>query len=137
VNRETSADGTLRLWTGGIEATVTRLRPGACLVVYKGYDDGTLIDGVLDALSAELGRHGQLAVFIDAGHTDGVTTAVREAWTRWMQTHRDLVKLTMLLSSRFMRVTVNVARHLSGFERMVILHERDRFEAAVEKARKG
>lgn len=136
MSRETLPDGTVRISTRSSEATLSRLRPGATLVVYTGYD-AALTDEVLDTLGTELGRHGSLEVLIDAFGSEGVTTAVREAWTRWMQAHKDRVRITLLLSSKFMQVTVNVAKHLSGFQKMTILSDRGKFEAAVETARKG
>jgi hypothetical protein len=137
VKRETLDDGTIRVSEGGIAATLQRLRPGAYLVAYKGYDDGSLSDTVLDVLGSELGREGFLHVYIDAGDTDGVTTTVRETWTRWMQRHRDRTRLTLLVHSKFMQVTLNVAKHLAGFGKMTLLADRDRFDKAVEAARRG
>ncbi len=131
VRRETLDDGSIRLATEAVQVTLRRLRPGAMLVTYAGYDDGSLADVVLDELGAEAGRYRALEIFIDAENIDGVTTSVRETWTRWMQAHRDHTKITLLVASKFMHVTVNVAKHLSGFGKMITLSDRAKFDAAI------
>src|SRR5688572_9790962 len=98
--REDLADGAVRVTASdGCIFTLRRLRPGAIEIKIKGYDTGKVGDAFLDLMTAEVGRHAPLEIFVDASEGTGVVTPVREAWTAWFTAHQTKLKhVTVLVS---------------------------------------
>lgn len=112
--REELPDGSLRLAAQDVTFRLTRLRPDALLVVIEGYDQGQLGTQPLDEIGAALGRGEPMELFVDGSQVTGVTTAVREEWTRWFVANQArLRRVHVLVSGRFMNAAVSVAQHLA------------------------
>lgn len=116
IHREHLSNGTLRLRTDDCSFLFTRLRPGALLLTVLGEDDGQFGTAVLDELQSEIARFAQpLVLFVDALGAARVGTAVAARWTEWFDSHRGhLARVSVLVRSKTMSLTMSIARHLSG-----------------------
>jgi len=112
--REELPDGSIRLEADDVSFHLSRIRPDALLIVIEGYDQGQLGAKPLDEIGAALGRGEPMELFVDASQVTGVTTAVREEWTRWFVANQArLRRVHVLVSGRFMNAAVSVAQHLA------------------------
>jgi hypothetical protein len=116
IHREHLSTGTLRLRSDDCTFLFTRLRPGTLLLTVLGEDDGEFGGMVLDELEAEIARFGRpLVLFVDALGTVRVSKAVADRWTEWFEDRRDrLARVSVLVRSKTMSLTMSIARHLSG-----------------------
>jgi hypothetical protein len=116
IHREQLSTGTLRLRSDDCTFLVTRLRPGVLLLTVLGEDDGEFGAAVLDELEAEITRFGRaLVLFVDALGAVRVSNVVADRWTEWFEAHRDkLARVSVLVRSKTMSLTMSIARHLSG-----------------------
>jgi hypothetical protein len=131
MQREMLADGQVRLTADDVAFTFRRLRRAdGFLVVVSGFDQGQLGSAALDEIAAAAARLPLLELFIDARDATGVTTAVREEWTSWLQTHQArLRRVHILVANRFMETVVNVAQHLARVGSLIqIYSDPARFE---------
>ena len=135
MNREQLADGSLRLSTNSVSFTLTRLRPGAMLVRIQGFDRGELGDTIFEPLNTELNQHTPLDLLVDTRETEGASTAVSNAWTAWFQEQRPrLHEVHILVASKFVSLTVNVAKHFSRTGELIRVHsDPAAFEAAAAR----
>lgn len=131
--REELPDGSIRLAADGVSFRFTRLRPDALLVVIEGYDQGQLGAQPLDEIGQTLARGEPIELFVDAGQVTGVTTAVREEWTRWFVANQSrLRRVHVLVSSRFMTAAVSVAQHLARVGELIqITGDAERFASKL------
>jgi hypothetical protein len=113
--------------------SIRRLRPGAVLVRIQGYDRGSLGTAPLDELASDLGRHARVELFIDAEDADGATWDVSQLWSTWFQANRrHLERVHILVGSKYVRQTIEVARELSRTGNLITIYsERERFERAI------
>jgi hypothetical protein len=135
MDRETFPDGSLRLRAGDVWFTYERLRPGALLVRIRGYDRGELGTACFDPLNAELSIASPLDLFVDTTRAEGASTAVSDAWTSWFQNNRQRIhEVHILVASRFVSLTVQVAKHFSRTGELIQVHsDPSHFEAAAQR----
>ncbi|MFP2926459.1 hypothetical protein ACLESO_14810 [Pyxidicoccus sp. 3LG] len=133
MDREQLPDGSLRLREGTVSFVYHPLRSGALLVRIQGYDRGELGVAPFEPLHAELARHPRLDLLVDTRDTEGATAAVSNAWTAWFQENRArLGEVHILVASRFVALTVNVAKHFSRTGELIRIHsDPATFEAAA------
>jgi hypothetical protein len=133
MEREPLPDGSLRLRADDVCFTYTRLGPGALRVHIRGYDRGLLGAAVFEPIHAELKLYSPLALLVDARDTEGATSAVSTAWTAWFQEQRPrLHEVHILVASKLVGVTVNVAKHFSRTGELIRIHsDPAAFEAAA------
>jgi hypothetical protein len=91
-------------------------------VTVTGYDRGELGTSPLDELRMELLRYKPLELFFDAR---AATAAVRVSneWTRFFAMHRaDLKRVSILVTSKAMNLTMSIAQHLSGTGNLIQIY---------------
>lgn len=121
----------------GIHCTLELLRPAAHVTVvrFSGRDVGELRDAPLRALAEDLQRE-PLRLFLDARDSQGWAVDVSDAWARWLRQHRErLAAVTMLTSTRFMRLTAEQVRRSAELgPRMSLTEDAAAFDAALAAA---
>jgi hypothetical protein len=135
MERETLADGTLRLREKDCTLTYTRLRPGVLLVRIIGFDRGELIREEIEQLDAELAAHTPLALLVDLRWAEGATKVVSDAWTEWFRDRKpQLREVHILVMTKFLDVTVNVAKLFSRTGELIqVYSDISRFDAAAAR----
>jgi len=136
VYRETLKDGSLRLRSEHCTFVYTRLRPGVVLTTISGHDRGELGDAPLREIGAEFARFGQpVEWFVDTKNTFNAVDNVSDAWTAWFQENRAWLKrVSILVTSKPVHLTVSIARHLSGTSGLMeIYSEVGAFEKAIAR----
>jgi hypothetical protein len=98
----------------GTRFVLSRLRAGVLLLRISGDDRGALGRAPFDELDREVTRDLPAELFIDLRDAAGASSEVREAWTDWFQRRRGALKrVSILASSRFVNLTVEVAKLFS------------------------
>lgn len=111
-----------RLSTPECEFLFHRLSEGALLVTVTGHDRGQLGTSPLDELRMELLRYKPLELFFDAR---AATAAVRVSneWTRFFSLHKaDLKRVSILVTTKTMNLTMSIAQHLSGTGNLIQIY---------------
>jgi hypothetical protein len=123
VTRETTADGRIRLSAAGCSFVYHRPRPGVLVVTITGLDDGQFGTSTLDEIRMELLRHRPLELFIDAREAIGAAVSVSDEWTRFFALNRDaLRRVSVLVGSKVLYLTVAIAQHLSRTGNMIQIY---------------
>jgi hypothetical protein len=135
MEREQLPDGSLRLSASDVSFTYTRLRPGALLVRIRGFDRGELADACFEPLHDALAGRAPLDLLVDTRDTEGASTSVSNRWTAWFQENRSrLNEVHILVASKFVALTVNVAKHFSRTGELIRIHsDPATFEAAATR----
>ena len=135
--RETLADGRVRLADARASFTYERLRPGALLVKATGADMGQFGTASLDEIRLELLRQRPVELFIDAQDVTVVAVDVSREWTQFFSLNREhLRRVSVLVGSKAMELTVAIAQHFSQTGNLIQLYsDRELFEARVAAAR--
>lgn len=114
VTRETLADGQLRLTAGSCTFVFRRLPAARLLVMISGFDRGQFGTATLDEIRLEILRNKPLELFIDARDATGAAVSVSDEWTRFFSQNREhLTRVSVLVTSKVMNLTVAIAQHLS------------------------
>jgi hypothetical protein len=139
VTREALPDGAVRLASGDCVFVFRVLRPGAMLVTITGLDSGQFGTRTLDEVRLELLRHRPLELFVDAREAIGAAVSVSNEWTHFFTLNRDhLERVSVLAGSRAVRLTVEIAQHLSRTGNLIqIYSDPGTFDAQVAAARGG
>lgn len=113
-----------------------RLRAGVHLARIAGNDRGALGDAPFRALDRALTRSVPDELFFDLRDAAGASSAVRDAWTSWFQANRRrLARVVILTSSRFIHLTVEIAKLFSRTGELIqIYSDQLRFEQAIAVA---
>ena len=129
VAREELPGGTIRLLDAACSFTFSRLRPGALLITITGHDKGQFGTRSLDEVRMEMLRHRPLELFIDASDASGASARVSEEWTHFFSLNREQLKrVSVLVGSKVMHLTVAIAQHLSRTGDLIQIHsDRDAF----------
>jgi hypothetical protein len=129
-------DGQLRLSAGGCTFTFRRLRPAVLLVTINGNDKGQFGTATLDEIRLEILRGKPLELFVDARDATGVAVSVSEDWTRFFTQNREnLSRVSVLVGSRIMNLTIAIAQHLSRTGNLIqIYSDPATFDARVAAA---
>lgn len=119
------SDGSFRFSGGGTAFTFHRLRPGVMLTIATGFDRGEVGDAPLRAIESEV-RWFRTPVewFIDARAVDNAASPVFTRWTEWLGRNAGMLQhLHVLTGGEPMKLTVAIARHLSGTAGILSLYE--------------
>ena len=132
----THPDGLVELSSEAGSFTFRRLRPGALLVTIVGQDKGQFGQAALDEIRLEILRSQPLELLVDAERTTLVSTEVSRDWTQFLSNCRSqLTRAIVLTGSRFINLSVSIAKHLSQTGNLItVTSDRAVFDAAVERA---
>lgn len=135
-DRETLADGRVRLCTRSCSYVFSRLGPDALLITVTGNDTGEFGTGIIDEVQRAFQPHRPLALFIDIQHAVGAAPSVSEEWIRFLTVHsRHLASIDVLVVSRVLELMVAVVRHFSRTGNLIHIHsDAQSFHALVKKA---
>jgi hypothetical protein len=113
-----------------------RLRPGVLLAQIIGYDRGALGRAPFDEIERQLARPQPVELFFDLRDAAGAVGEVRHAWTEWFQrTRPHLARVTVLASSRFVNLTLEIAKLFSRTGELIqIYSDQLLFEQAMAVA---
>jgi len=132
VSRELGADGTVVLRAGGCTFSYRRLRAGALEILIEGIDNGQFGTATLDELSLALMRDRPLELFVDASAASMPAVAVSKEWTRFFSLNqKDFRRVSVLVSSKSVQLTMAIAQHLSQTGRLIQIYT----DADVYRAR--
>jgi hypothetical protein len=136
VRRQVEPDGRIRLEAAGCTFVFRRLRPGALLVTITGHDAGQFGTCTLDEIRMEILRHQPLELFVDAREAVGAAVSVSDEWTRFFSSNREQLKrVTVLVGSKVLYLTVAIAQHLSRTGNLIqIYSDPESFDARVAAA---
>lgn len=134
--KEILPDGRIQLTAGDGAFIFQRLRPGAFLVTIKGLDNGQFGSAALDEIRMELLRYNPLELFVDARDATGAAVEVSKEWTRFFSANRQQLKrVSVLVGSKIMHLTVAIAQHLSQTGRLIqIYSDPELFQEGVARA---
>lgn len=114
ITRETLADGHLRLTAGSCTFVFRRLPAARLLVKISGFDRGQFGTATLDEIRMEILRNKPLELFIDTREATGAAVSVSNEWTRFFSQNREhLTRVSVLVTSKVVNLTVAIAQHLS------------------------
>ncbi|MDZ4835145.1 MAG: hypothetical protein SGJ27_15320 [Candidatus Melainabacteria bacterium] len=140
LTKDVLADGSTRLKAGSCAFLFRRLAVGVVYTAVQGTDTGALGTAPLEELTAEFNRFKRpVTWFVDADNAPGVVSSVLEQWTAWFLSHRNLFeRIHVLTNSKHMNLTMEVAKHLSNMQRLMITYDdRVAFDQAMQKSYGG
>jgi hypothetical protein len=134
VTRETGANGAVTLKAGKCVFEFTRRAPGVLEVRIEGTDKGQFGTAALDEIALAIVRERPIELFVDAGKASMPTVAVSQEWTRFFALNRkDLKRVSVLVSSKSVELTIAIAKHLSETGNLIQIYS----DASLFEARKG
>jgi hypothetical protein len=111
--RKVLPDGRVSLTGERCAFTFHRFAPGALEVVITGIDSGELGTAPLDEISMALVRERPLELFVDASDASMPAVSVSKEWTRFFALNqKDLKRVSVLVSSKSVELTIAIAQHL-------------------------
>jgi hypothetical protein len=130
VQRTLSSDGAVILADERCTFTFRR-RAGAMDIRIDGIDRGQFGEAPLDEIAIALLKEQPLELFVDASRASMPTVEVSRQWTRFFSANRErLSRVSVLVSSRSVELTVAIAQHLSQTGRLIqIYSDEELFEA--------
>ena len=130
IRREIGAGGHVRLHDDRCSFRF-RASPGVLEVDIEGVDRGQFGAAALDEIARALVRERPLELFIDASAASMPAVEVSRQWTRFFALNqKDLKRVSVLVSSRSLELTVAIAQHLSQTGRLIqIYSDREVFES--------
>jgi hypothetical protein len=139
LQRETLPDGRLRLAAGNGSFTYERVRPGVLLVSVAGSDMGQFGTASLDEVRLEMLRQRPVELFVDAAAAQLVSVPVSKEWTQFFSLNREhLSRVSVLVGSRAIELTVAIAQHLSQTGNLIQIYtDRELFAARLQAAREA
>lgn len=131
VSRELAADGTVVLRAGRGSYHYRRLRPGVLEVRIEGLDSGQFGTAALDEIAMALVRERPLEIYVDASAASMPAVSVSREWARFFALNQaDLKRVSVLVTSKTVELTVAIAQHLSKTGRLIqIYSDPELFEA--------
>ncbi|HUQ28888.1 MAG TPA: hypothetical protein VM051_09860 [Usitatibacter sp.] len=134
VTRESSAGGKVTLKAGKCVFEFTRRAPGVLEVRIEGTDKGQFGTAALDEIALAIVRERPIELFVDASRASMPAVAVSQEWTRFFSLNRkDLKRVSVLVSSRSVELTVAIAQHLSRTGNLIQIYS----DPSLFEARKG
>lgn len=134
LTRELEPDGTVVLSAARGTFRYRRPRPGVLEVRIEGVDRGQFGTAALGEIAMALVRERPLELFIDASAASMPTVEVSRDWTRFFALNRkDLTRVSVLVSSKSVELTVAIAQHLSQTGNLIQIYS----DAGLFEARKG
>ena len=114
--------------------TFNRVAPGALEIVIDGIDNGQFGTAPLDEISLALLRERPLELFVDATGASMPAVSVSREWTRFFALNqKDLKRVSVLVSSRSVELTIAIAQHLSQTGKLIQIYS----DAELYEARKA
>ena len=114
--------------------TFSRLAPGVMEIVIDGIDNGQFGTRPLDEISLALVRERPLELFVDASRASMPAVKVSQEWTRFFALNRaDLRRVSVLVSSRSVELTIAIAQHLSNTGKLIQIYS----DSELYEARKA
>jgi len=133
VQREAAADGSVKLSAGRCTFTFTRPAPGVVDVRIAGTDKGQFGTAALDEIALAIVRERPIELFVDASEASMPAVAVSQEWTRFFKLNRkDLKRVSVLVSSKSVKLTIEIAKHLSETGNLIQVYS----DPALFQARK-
>ncbi|WNG16372.1 hypothetical protein [Cystobacter fuscus] len=138
-NRETLADGSVRLSSERSSYTYRRLRPGVVFIRITGDDKGEFGDAPRDELREDISRYAPIELFFEMDETTGPSMPVQEAWREWFSIYRAALKsVNVLTRSKYMHVSVEVAKLFSRTGELIRVYlDPEPFQEALQRATPG
>ena len=131
LTRELAPDGTVVLRAGRGTFHYRRPRPGVLDIRIEGIDNGQFGSATLDEIAMALVRERPLELFVDASAASMPAVGVSREWTRFFALNqKDLKRVSVLVSSKSVELTIAIAQHLSQTGKLIqIYSDADLFEA--------
>jgi len=135
--RETAGDGSVVLREGRGSFTFRRPAPGVLEIVIEGTDNGQFGTAALDEIALALMRERPLEIFVDASAASMPAVPVSREWARFFANNaKDLKRVSVLVTSRTVELTIAIAQHLSQTGKLIQIYtDAELFEARREAAR--
>jgi hypothetical protein len=134
VTRESTADGKVTLKAGKCVFEFTRRAPGVIEVRIEGTDKGQFGPAALDEIAMAIVRERPIELFIDASKASMPAVSVSQEWTRFFSLNRkDLKRVSVLVSSKSVELTIAIAQHLSRTGNLIQIYS----DPTLFEARKG
>ena len=100
-----------------------RIAPGVLEIVIDGIDNGQFGTAPLDQVALALVRERPLEMFVDAAAASMPAVSVSREWARFFSLNRkDLKRVSVLVSSRSVELTVAIAQHLSDTGKLIQIY---------------
>ena len=110
-----------------------RLAPATLEVVIDGVDNGQFGTAALDELALALVRERPLELFFDASRASMPAVSVSREWSRFFALNqKDLKRVSVLVGSKGVELTVAIAQHLSQTGKLIQVYS----DAEIYEARK-
>jgi hypothetical protein len=137
LQRQTLPDGRVQMSAGKGEFVFERLRPGVLLVTVSGMDMGQFGTATLDEIRLEMLRQRPVELFVDAEAAQVISVEVSREWTQFFSLNREqLRRVSVLVGSKAIELTVAIAQHLSQTGNLIQIYtDRELFAARVQAAR--
>jgi hypothetical protein len=131
LTRELAPDGTVILRAGRGTFHYRRPRPGMLDIRIEGVDNGQFGAATLDEIAMALLRERPLELFVDASAASMPAVAVSREWTRFFTLNqKDLKRVSVLVSSKTVELTIAIAQHLSQTGKLIQIYtDAELFEA--------
>lgn len=137
IQRTLGSDGTVTLKDDRCTFTF-RSSPGVLDIRIEGVDRGQLGSAPLDEIARALVRDRPLELFVDATRASMPTVEVSRDWTRFFSLNqKDLQRVSVLVSSKSVELTIAIAQHLSQTGKLIqIYSDEEIYEARKAQAGK-
>jgi hypothetical protein len=137
ITREMGADGSVVLGDARCKFRFRSVGPGALEVTITGIDTGQLGTAPLDEIAMAIVRERPLELFVDATEASMPAVSVSKEWTRFFALNqKDLKRVSVLVSSRSVELTIAIAQHLSRTGKLIqIYSDTELYESRKAAAR--
>ena len=137
IPREVAADGVVTLRDAACTFTFRR-GAGLMEIRIEGIDKGQLGSAPLDEIAVALIRERPLELFVDATRASMPAPNVSREWTRFFSLNRDaLTRVSVLVSSKSVELTIAIAQHLSQTGKLIqIYSDEELYQARKAQAAK-
>jgi hypothetical protein len=123
VQRELAPDGSVVISDGRCRFIYRRAAPGTLEITIAGTDAGQFGTATLDEIAVALVRERPLELFVDASEASMPTVAVSRDWTRFFALNqKDLTRVSVLVSSKSVELTIAIAQHLSQTGKLIQIY---------------
>jgi hypothetical protein len=123
LSRTLKDDGSVVLTAGACTFEYRRLRANALEIRIEGIDNGQFGTSTLDELAMAIVRERPLELFIDASAASMPAVSVSQEWTRFLALNqKDLKRVSVLVSSKSVQLTMSIAQHLSQTGRLMQIY---------------
>ena len=135
--RETNEDGSVVLREGRGTFRYRRPVPGVLEITIEGTDNGQFGTATLDEIAMALLRERPLEIFVDASAASMPAVPVSREWARFFANNaKDLKRVSVLVTSKTVQLTIAIAQHLSQTGKLIQIYtDAELFEARREAAR--